>query len=666
MVGTDRPASPGDLEERLKSSSGPEERAAAMADLAWAVKYSDPSRAIRLADEALELCKGTGTRNSLPKCFMAKAMGLLHRSRFIEAEGAAGQGLEAYRELDDPSGIRHGLNVLGSVYFRWGKYAEALKHYREALDIHMRISDGPDPGILSNIGGVYLQLGETEKALKCYSSVYDMAKGAEGPSDLKAATLINLSEIYGIMNMHEARLEHLNAAWEIAVEGSMKQAMAVILDDTASVLVDLERCGEARENFLRSLEMFREMEDVKGEALVLLHLGRCSLLCGTDDAMDNYLRSNSIFKSINDSQGAADTHIGIARVHAGEGNIEEALSNLAEALEIAGNKGLKPQLSKIHQDLSKIFEERGEYEKALMHIKLHHEIEERLRSERAANRIRNLRIVHQVEEVRREAAFYRLKNLELERENLRLQSTVEEIGDEGSVPEAAEEGTDRVGDIFDSDIEHQLLLERVRKLSEELNGLLTMAIESAESLQKEEIPPSAAVRLDSVVDSVRSAFPVVKNLSVIAGPEGQMEQPEDEAVNSHFVEYTSLGGFSTESAIMVVEDDTDITELLITAFEANGYPVIVASTVKRAREILQEGGNRIGCVFVDVLLPDGSGIELLKEIREKDASMPLIAGSGYPIAPRDREYLKDNRIVFLQKPYSIDSLMLNLSTMLPT
>ncbi len=167
------------LEKKVKQASTDAEKAIAIADLAWKIKYSDPARAIELGDQAIELSQSINLETNLPKCYLSKAMGLLQMSRFKDAEKSGQMGLSSYSKLDNQAGIRHALNVIGSIYFRWGKYDSALENYLKSLDIHMQLNSTPDPGILSNIGAVYLQLGDTDRALECFTQVKKMADKVE-------------------------------------------------------------------------------------------------------------------------------------------------------------------------------------------------------------------------------------------------------------------------------------------------------------------------------------------------------------------------------------------------------------------------------------------------------------------------------------------------------
>jgi tetratricopeptide (TPR) repeat protein/ActR/RegA family two-component response regulator len=525
---------------------------------------------------------------------MSKAVSLSQMSRFEAAEKAAKSGLDVYRKQDDQAGILHALNVMGSVYFRWGRLAEALENYLESLRIHHQLNDSPAPGILSNIGGVYLQLGDTDRALECYTMVKQIVDEMQGPADLKTAALINMGEIYSSMKMFEPALENLLSAMEIAKTNQMKQAMAAIHDNIGSIMIELKRFDEALDHLQDSMEIFISLEDIKGEALVLASIGKCYLAQDSDRALECFTESLTRFRSLNDARGVSEALIGAAEVLIRRGNTEKALKNLSKALELAGGKDLKPQLSSIYKILYRLFEAGGEYEKAIMHIKLHHDIEIQIKSTSIESRLNNINLVHRMEQTRKEVFLRGLSNIKLLEEKI------------------------------DQKCKHERVLEGERA----------------------EPPPS------------------VEQLPFFCEIEG-----DDEALilppAGIDLTYRSHDGYSIEKRVLAVEDDPDVAEFLIDALESNGYPVVVSSSLKKALELVNRPEEKIGCVFVDIYLPDGSGIELISTIREHDPVIPILVGSGYPLSAKNKQFLEENRIAFIQKPYRINSLILNLITMLP-
>ena len=74
--------------------------------------------------------------------------------------------------------------------------------------------------------------------------------------------------------------------------------------------------------------------------------------------------------------------------------------------------------------------------------------------------------------------------------------------------------------------------------------------------------------------------------------------------------------------IFILEDDTFLREGLSEMLQKEGYATECASTCKAAREALLNA--RFNLIIFDVMLPDGSGLDLCAEIRKTDNSTPIL------------------------------------------
>jgi two-component system, OmpR family, response regulator RegX3 len=72
--------------------------------------------------------------------------------------------------------------------------------------------------------------------------------------------------------------------------------------------------------------------------------------------------------------------------------------------------------------------------------------------------------------------------------------------------------------------------------------------------------------------------------------------------------------------ILLVEDETSITEPLAEALRSEGFDTEVAGTVAQALELARRDPD---LVLLDVMLPDGSGFEVCRELR-KSSQVPII------------------------------------------
>jgi two-component system response regulator RegX3 len=78
---------------------------------------------------------------------------------------------------------------------------------------------------------------------------------------------------------------------------------------------------------------------------------------------------------------------------------------------------------------------------------------------------------------------------------------------------------------------------------------------------------------------------------------------------------------SGRRTVLMVEDETSITEPLSEALEREGFATEVARTVQEALRVSER--LRPDIVLLDVMLPDGSGYDVCRSLRERSA-VPII------------------------------------------
>jgi signal transduction histidine kinase len=114
---------------------------------------------------------------------------------------------------------------------------------------------------------------------------------------------------------------------------------------------------------------------------------------------------------------------------------------------------------------------------------------------------------------------------------------------------------------------------------------------------------------------------------------------------------TAEGGSGT---VLVVEDDIDVRELVVSQLEDLGYSVLAACSGPEALEVLATPKlSKIDLLITDVVMPGGmNGLELVHEARKRHANLKALLTSGYS-AGRDAG-LSDSEppeLPLLLKPY---------------
>lgn len=104
--------------------------------------------------------------------------------------------------------------------------------------------------------------------------------------------------------------------------------------------------------------------------------------------------------------------------------------------------------------------------------------------------------------------------------------------------------------------------------------------------------------------------------------------------------------------VLVLEDDEAIKNFLEDFFTRKGSIVEVAATIADFRKALDETRFLPDVVILDMVLPDGSGASLLKDLRAKLPKVKTIAISGYSSSGQARLMVDEGANIFLQKPFN--------------
>lgn len=107
--------------------------------------------------------------------------------------------------------------------------------------------------------------------------------------------------------------------------------------------------------------------------------------------------------------------------------------------------------------------------------------------------------------------------------------------------------------------------------------------------------------------------------------------------------------------ILVVDDDESILSIFDLILESMEYELITSTSAKTALTILKETPS-IGMVFLDLKIPQFSGIEFLHEIRSKNAKLPIIMMTGYTSDASIRDALANGANDLIYKPFDVEDI----------
>jgi two-component system nitrogen regulation response regulator NtrX len=108
--------------------------------------------------------------------------------------------------------------------------------------------------------------------------------------------------------------------------------------------------------------------------------------------------------------------------------------------------------------------------------------------------------------------------------------------------------------------------------------------------------------------------------------------------------------------ILIVDDEPNIGRSLRLILEGEGYRVTICESA--ARFHAERHRSRADLYLLDVRLPDGNGIELLRSLRQSDDATPAVMISGHGTIRDAVEATRIGAFDFLEKPLARDRVLL--------
>jgi signal transduction histidine kinase/ActR/RegA family two-component response regulator len=123
---------------------------------------------------------------------------------------------------------------------------------------------------------------------------------------------------------------------------------------------------------------------------------------------------------------------------------------------------------------------------------------------------------------------------------------------------------------------------------------------------------------------------------------------------------------STPGTVLIIDDEPVVREVLQSILESALLKAVMASGGAEALDIVRKDTQAFSVVLLDLTMPDMNGIDVLREIRRLNPSLPVVLLSGY----NQEEALEgcdlDAQVGFLQKPFGSKVLLREVARVLGT
>src|SRR6266568_458041 len=114
--------------------------------------------------------------------------------------------------------------------------------------------------------------------------------------------------------------------------------------------------------------------------------------------------------------------------------------------------------------------------------------------------------------------------------------------------------------------------------------------------------------------------------------------------------------------LLVVEDNEELAQLLTQRFQAAGYETDLLTTAAEAQTALTI--TRYAAMILDLGLPDGNGLSVLREIRQREDPLPVLVLTARGGLQDRVSGLRSGADDYLVKPFAFEELLARLEALL--
>jgi signal transduction histidine kinase len=292
------------------------------------------------------------------------------------------QAITLAEKFDDPKFKVAAYQNAATLLTGSGNYSSALRYDNLALENDIALRDSNMISMdYNNIGNDYYDLGEYDDAFFYFTQSHRIAKAAH-QSFRELVALHNVGRVFKELGQYDQALSHLYLSKKMSEEQKDAVGIPYGLDEIGDVLIRKGKYDSALVMLKEALKLTREVNEKILEPTVLTKIAVVYLHKNDFNRAKAYYDSAYAIHAISKNRfGMAEVELGWGNVLTKEGKYDEALTKIEQSLQSAKALNARVLEIKCFNQLSSLWEMKGDFKKSLAYYKEFKQLEDTLFSQ---------------------------------------------------------------------------------------------------------------------------------------------------------------------------------------------------------------------------------------------------------------------------------------------
>ncbi|QQO10783.1 diguanylate cyclase domain-containing protein [Breznakiella homolactica] len=363
----------------------------------WEYAPSEPAKSLEIARKALELSDNIHYTKGTAYANLNYGWSNYFLSSLDDAEQGIHEALNYFSPHNNNDAQASAFMILGVIEKERGRFNKALDNSKKSIEL-ARLSGLKDreAAALNTIGELMCGSGNTLEGLEYYQQAIKLIESPDkqravsiSTPEIESVTYSNIGEAYILRGELNTALGYLELAQHLARESG---------------------------TFGIEIKVLKQMAEIN--RLQGLYTEAKSLLRQADEMAR---RCGQILYQM-------DIQMALARVHTSQGQNRRAMELLNRTVRNCEKCGLYSKLQECYSHRSRIHESLGIFNKALEDLKKSNCLNDASCADRIAQSIHDVYKTFEVEQARKEAEIFHLRNVELRSEHEKLEQATRRMG----------------------------------------------------------------------------------------------------------------------------------------------------------------------------------------------------------------------------------------------